>query len=260
MSGLEPVPESCAECGGSGWVQTEESSRVRRCSCRARRGTDHLVRLAAIPPRYRNCSLDNFRVSYHEQLVRALSVCRQYVADFLSEDGCGFRDTGLLFTGPPGAGKTHLAVAVLVDLVETYRVRGLFADFTALTQELHATMDPQSSNTRSSLLAPLESAEVLVIDELAAQKPSLWASDIVYNVINQRYASRQPTIFTTNYRLDESPARESLDRGPDAAHSSLLANRVPAMLESRLYEMAQPVTLDAVSDYRRDVRAHQHPG
>ncbi len=40
--------------------------------------------------------------------------------------------------------------------------------------------------------------------------------------------------------------------------SSLLSRRIPGMLVSRLWEMAQVVSLDAVKDYRMEVCSHQH--
>ena len=95
-------------------------------------------------------------------------------------------------------------------------------------------------------------------------------------IINARYTRRLPTLFTTNYRLDSNAApkkasvrvagrttmvpKSSLDRGPDAAplpeETALLSSRLPPMLVSRLYEMAQPVVLDAVEDFRREQAVH----
>jgi hypothetical protein len=40
------------------------------------------------------------------------------------------------------------------------------------------------------------------------------------------------------------------------AEEKLLSSRLPAMLVSRLYEMAQPVTLTAVEDFRREHKVH----
>jgi hypothetical protein len=101
-----------------------------------------------------------------------------------------------------------------------------------------------------------------VLDELGAQQPTPWIRDVLYLVINTRYSRRLPTIFTTNFRLpavagEAAPAKvQSLDRGRDPDRTwddaAALASRLPAMLVSRLYEMAQPVLLDAVSDFRRE--------
>jgi len=258
--------EVCADCGGQGWVSSdEELGLVRRCSCRVSRDVGRLLRNAGIPPRYVACRLSGFQASDHrsagrDQLVRAKSLCRRYVDDFLrEEDGRHFCDTGLLFAGPPGVGKTHLAAAVLIELIETYHVRGRFVDLTALTHELQAVMDPESERSRGSILRPIETAEVLVLDELGSQKSTAWSRDVLYNLINRRYAKRLPTLFTTNFRLDAGPAeREPLDRARETGRVELLSYRIPAVLVSRLHEMAQPISLDAVSDYRLEVRSHQH--
>ena len=169
--------------------------------------------------------------------------------------------------GPPGAGKTHLAVAVLVELMERVRVKGLFVEFTSLIHQIQATFDPGTLESKGQILESLSGAELLVLDELGAQQTTPWVRDILYLIINNRYTRRLPTIFTTNYRFTESqgkkalgkgpaPKEENLDRGRDAEDESVwqetqLSYRLPPMLISRLYEMAQPIVLYSVEDFRR---------
>ncbi len=108
--------------------------------------------------------------------------------------------------------------------------------------------------------------------------------DVLHLIVNTRYTQRRPTLFTTNYRLENRPSppktAKQRDRSsaspytpmerqkpsddppppPPAAesHRALLAHRLPPSLVSRLFEMAQPVLLDAVEDYRREVQMHLH--
>lgn len=248
---------------------------ARACSCRERDVVPRLTLAAGIPARYQHCKISNFTTASgspreRAQLMTARAAAERYVEEFV-QDG-GFRQSGLLFVGPPGTGKTHLAVGVLRSLVERYRVHGRFVEFTSLIHQIQATFDADSPESKQQVLDPLSEAELLVLDELGAQQSTPWVRDILYLIINTRYTRRLPTLFTTNYRLEPpqaapgkgtaKPRAATLDRGrdPEGApvfdEAVLLSTRLPAMLVSRLYEMAQPVVLDAVEDFRREHAVH----
>jgi DNA replication protein DnaC len=250
---------SCPHCGGSGWVMVPDAGAgsARWCDCRLDDVLPRLVAAAGIPPRYRGCTLDNF-VESNDQLVRAKTLCRRYVDSFLRDDGA-FRETGLVLIGAPGVGKTHLAVAVLQELMRRFTLRGLFIDFTSLIHDIQSTFDPTSADSQHRLLEPVMEAELLVLDELGARKPTPWVTDVLYLVMNGRYTRRLPTLFTTNFALSPGgPAEVALDSMPGVERArESLASRIPAQLVSRLYEMAQPIEIES-GDFRREIKVAQH--
>lgn len=259
MLGTGRERDPCPECGDRGWViQGGVGGTAFRCACRKRRQIPLLLRQAAIPRRYESCRLRTFHATgdqgAREQLLKAQAECRRYVETFLTPEG-RFRESGLLFIGPPGVGKTHLAVALLVELIESYGVKGRFIDFTSFNHEVQSTFGAQSSTSTKSILSPIQNAELLVLDELGAQKPTPWVSDLLYLIMNTRYANRRPTLFTSNFRLDSLPPASGM---PEVQQQVLLRHRIPEMLVSRLYEMTKPVYLDVVGDYRREIQMHQH--
>ncbi|MEE8526099.1 MAG: ATP-binding protein, partial [Thermoanaerobaculia bacterium] len=233
----------CPECGGRGWkVEPDGGAGMAvRCDCAKRELGAFYLAHAGIPERYLRCRLENFKPSVsadakiRQQLARAHKQCQLYVDSFLDLEENRFRESGLILIGPPGIGKTHLAVAVLIELIERYNLRGRFVDFTSLLHQIQSTFDSGSPESKHHVLDPVIKAEVLVLDELGSQKPTDWVKDTLYLIMNTRYTERRPTLFTSNYRLEAG--------GAGADDPNALASRLSPLLVSRLYEMAQPVRL-----------------
>lgn len=243
----------CEFCQDRGWVVDLATNRARRCSCHSARVRSRRLEDLGVPPKYRGCRLSNFRLAgdVGDQLLRARHDCDEYIDEFLENDG-SLSERGLVFVGPSGRGKTHLAVAVLIELAEQYGVRGRFVDFTKLVADIQSTFQPGNELSQTDLLRPLQEADVVVVDELGARRPTPFVLDTLYLLINGRYMAKRPTLFTSNYDL-------TVEGAGDVSAGQTLADRVSASLVSRLHHMAKPIRIsDDVGDYRHDVQAHQH--
>lgn len=215
-----PVEVKCSTCGDARYVRVgfdrsvldgmryettmlRSATRIEPCpDCNAPTAAD-LVARANIPAAYRGATFDSFeaRLGKGDALVEM----RAWV------DG-GAVDS-ILLRGEPGRGKTHLAVAALRALCER-GVAGQFVQATALLDEIKAGFeDGKSRGTEERA----KSAKVLVLDDLAAARPTEWARERIATLIEARLIEGRPTVIT-------------LDKGADA----LLTMGYEARLISRL--------------------------
>jgi DNA replication protein DnaC len=229
-----PDGDVCPACKGFGVLETPEG-RVVACRCRAAERAEARMKAAEIPERYLNCKVENYdlkRPGASQSHMRASLIARKFIEEWKT------RDRGLMFVGPVGVGKTHLSVAILKTLIEDWGVRGLFCDFSDLLERIQATFSRTNPDSADDVLAPYRDAELLVLDELGARRPTDWVRDVLYGLINTRYNRQRLTIVTSNY--SDAPVRQGEEK---------LEDRIGTMVRSRLYEMCDLVVLDGL-DYR----------
>lgn len=238
----------CARCGGTGFVHGEVGSRefARRCRCRlgaratAARDRDPLETLA-IPARYRDCSLGNF-----EPRTPALSAAYDRALAYSNRfEAARAEGLGLLFWGPSGTGKTHLAAAILTELAANQSVRGRFWHFGALLDEIARSYDKAKVTSESERLAAVLEADLLVLDDLGSRKMTDWASDTLFTIVNGRYMARRPTVITTSY---EDVSREVAMEADARRRQEYLIERLGQRLRSRLLEMCAFVPMQTVPE------------
>jgi DNA replication protein DnaC len=238
----------CPLCNGTGWkpIQNGVENRVARCDCRLQSRTGALLAAARIPKRYEHCELSNFEFDgpYRDLASARLHACR-FVEEYPLDN------TGLLLTGSIGVGKTHLAVGIIRELILGKGVACLFYDYRELLKQIQNSYNDSVKTTELDVLRPVFDAEVLVLDELGAVKPTEWVWDTVSLILNTRYNDNRTTIITTNF--DDKPAAAvSLLRG--ASREETLGDRIGERMRSRLHEMCRLVRMEG-QDFRQTLRS-----
>ena len=234
---LAEDPIECEICLGTG-IETVPGKGARTCQCRKRDSHSTFLDRAKLPRRYSDCHFHNYKPDNPSQ-ERAFKFATALAMEYPAVD------QGLLFMGTVGVGKTHLAVSILKGLTE----RGftcLFYEFGKLLKEIQDSYNSNTHASELSVLAPVLNAQVLVLDELGASKPTDWVRDTMAHIINTRYNDQKLTIFTTNYLDDRKNEREET-----------LEDRIGVRLRSRLFEMCRTVEISG-RDFRRSFD-RKHP-
>jgi DNA replication protein DnaC len=234
----------CSLCAGTGLklVRRDGEQFAAECACRVERRAELRLKRARIPERYAHCSLESFDTGFRSadaSLGMALMAAQRFADGYpLETEG-----RGIMFTGAIGVGKTHLAVALLRQLIEQRGATGIFCDYRDLLKQIQNSYNPQVATTELGILRPVFETEVLLLDEVGAVKRTDWVWDTVEHVLNTRYNDKKTTLVTTNYpnvasALSRVPELTSASFGiSDKAVSAL--PRVPSKFKSKDREDAE---------------------
>jgi DNA replication protein DnaC len=246
MSNLCPI---CEDSGLRLIVQPDGERYAQPCECRLQVRASRLLKRAAIPRRYEHCTLDTFEPGYgqaDQSLAAAYLMARQFVSGYpVTTEG-----RGLLLTGSVGVGKTHLAVGIVHALIAEKGVHALFCDYRELLKRIQESYNPQVASTELQILTPIFEAEVLILDELGAQKPTDWVWDTVALILNTRYNDKRTTLITTNYPNAPAALARSADK---VIREETLGDRIGERMRSRLAEMCVEVEMRG-NDLRQSVK------
>ncbi len=219
-----------ALCDGSGFRYDDATNTAYDCACRPQRVARARARnlSAVIPRRYRDVAFERPPVTDIDPPIVAAT--RRYAATIETQLD---RGRGLWFMGPPGTGKTTLAMLVSRAASDAGRTVAIYS-LPRLLNEIRDTH--RADRSHIDLLDRLTRVDLLHIDDVGAERSTDWVLEELYSIVNARYEERRSIVITTNI----------LDR--DA-----LCDQISARTVSRLTEMCDELPLLG-HDHRMDLR------
>lgn len=194
------------------------------------------VRDCGIPVNLQDATLDSYRTKpWSDELV---STARFYIDIWPKQTQ---NAAGLLITGSPGIGKSHIAAAIAREIILKGYEDVAFISVERFLDDIKDTFDDQPTynyvrKTKASIMERVCSSALLVFDDLMANSTTEWALNMIEQVYDRRMAAKRPTITTSNYSSAE------LQRTLSEARQDRLV--------SRLFGCSMDIDLGYQADYR----------
>src|ERR1700680_3621090 len=137
-------------------------------------------------------TIDDFNFTY-QSTVRLTLLGSALSPDFTTQGHC------LIFTGKPGRGKTHLAIAIAYRAIQ-HGFDALFVTAAELIDDLSAAF---RAGHFAATLATYTHPAILVVDEVGYLTCGTDAANVLFHVVNDRHRKKRAMIFTTNKPLNQ---------------------------------------------------------
>jgi DNA replication protein DnaC len=120
---------------------------------------------------------------------QAVEAVRRYI-----QDPAG----GLMFLGPVGTGKTHLAACVVNAFLDQLK-RVTFGGVVDLLGRIRRSYGEEAQEEEWEIIDELTTAPLLVLDDLGKERVKDWVEEILFRIIDVRYGEKRPLVITTNF-------------------------------------------------------------
>ena len=188
----------CPVCADEVARQEQEHKDQERAQARARQWQERLGH-SGIPLRFHDRTLSGYQAQSDAQQA-ALDFAKEYALDFEQVQKTG---RGAVFVGRPGTGKTHLAVGIGLYAMRKFHARVLFVTVQRAIRSVKDTWAKGAQQSESEAIADLVEPDLLILDEVGVQFGSEFERNTLFDVLNERYELRKPTIFLSNLASDE---------------------------------------------------------
>jgi DNA replication protein DnaC len=259
--------EACpyGECDGSTWILEEQSNQSRPCRCREAR-----VRRAVsggigtgIGRRFLEVSFEREPIiSIEPTLLRRV---KAFTRDIESNIDAG---KGLWFDGPVGTGKTSLAILVAKAARDAGRSYAVYP-VPRLLAEIKRTFDRDASDSYMSFFRRVCTVDILVLDDLGAEKQTEWVLEQLFSIVNERWQDRRSIVVTTNIpdpdpdapgRMLRASVRELRELTASGRVSGRDLDELRRVIERVERAAAQVGELDVAADYDPILRLRRQIG
>lgn len=167
------------------------------------REIEKLQKSSLLGDRYKNVFFDNSITGINETFDAAFRRCKSYceVSSKVLENGYG-----IYIYGDSGTGKTHLTACMVNELTKQHRPT-LFTNFFEISQIIRGTFK-NSKDSEIDMIERISNIDFLFLDDLGTEKvikngEDNWLQEKIFEILNKRYNNKKPTIFTSNYSLEE---------------------------------------------------------
>lgn len=187
----------CQKCGDEldAMIKAEDRERDAEKERAYKERTRQLFEQSNLGVKFERATFETWEK--REGTQTAFNACQKWTAAWPPEKG-----KGLVIEGPTGSGKTHLAAAITHELLGR-GVEVIFQSVPDLLLRIRGTFSRNSEVTEEQIIRRLTEIELLVLDDLGAEKMTDWTETTMYNLIDQRYRHERPIIITTNLNLNE---------------------------------------------------------
>lgn len=163
-----------------------------------------IIKQSMLGDRYKEVSFETTETGFNPIFDNTLMRCERY-CDISAE--ALEKGYGMYLYGSSGAGKTHLTACMANKLMSQYR-EVLFTNFFEISAAIRNSFKGQNNNTEQNILNMISSVDFLFLDDLGTERvkkdnEDMWLQEKIFEVINKRYNNKKPTIFTSNYSLQE---------------------------------------------------------